>query len=94
MNEKEFKEMIANLMQLCDQKADDQLDEIEGLNELMEELISLRKEVANSWFYRRFEAPYKIAQKAKDAFINMPLGERNGKNSYQILNELFKKCNK
>jgi predicted ATPase len=55
---------------------------------IAEEIIQLRKEVAQAWFFRHYDKHHRAYQYAKERFLSMDWKERNGRSSAEILKEL------
>jgi hypothetical protein len=64
-------------------------EDIDQVSEsIADEIIRLRKEVAQAWFMRHYDRHYRAFEYAKEKFLGMDLKERKGRSSAEILKEL------
>lgn len=71
----------------------DKVDEVAErvTEEIIKEIRILRKEIANAWAHRAQVDHIDAIKKAKEEFMMMDIGSREGKNSFQKLREFYEK---
>lgn len=91
MTSEALKDLIEELCKKAieEMETDDEVEKLDKQSEaIADEILQLRKEVAQAWFSRHYDKHYRAFQYARDRFMAMDLKERNGRSSAEILKEL------